>query len=162
MTGNVGGGTWFVSSHSKNLKAAEKFAEFVTTADDYQVELAPGLPRLRAGRRKWIAKQESSGYYATDLQPVVTAGTQIWTGWGSGVFSQEADLGQDDDPGDRRRQEPGRPAADVADGDQEPGPGRRLHGQLTVIARRRPRAAGVPTRRRLGRRAAHGGARRRA
>jgi ABC-type glycerol-3-phosphate transport system substrate-binding protein len=42
VTGNVGGGTWFVSSHSKNLKAAEKFVEFVTTADDYQVNVAPG------------------------------------------------------------------------------------------------------------------------
>ncbi|MGI5240204.1 ABC transporter substrate-binding protein [Dactylosporangium sp. CA-139066] len=89
-TGNVGGGTWFVSSHSKNLKAAEKFAEFVTTADDYQVNLAPGYPAYAPAADKWIKKQESSGYYATDLQPLITAGKQIWTGWGSGIFSQEA------------------------------------------------------------------------
>jgi ABC-type glycerol-3-phosphate transport system substrate-binding protein len=90
VTGNVGGGTWFVSSHSANLKAAEKFAEFVTTADDYQVNLAPGYPAFAAAGDKWIKKQESSGYYATDLQPVIKAGTEIWTGWGSGIFSQEA------------------------------------------------------------------------
>jgi ABC-type glycerol-3-phosphate transport system substrate-binding protein len=90
VTGNVGGGTWFVSSHSKNLKAAEKFAEFVTTADDYQVNLAPGYPAFAAAGDKWVKKQESSGYYATDLQPVVKAGTEIWPGWGSGIFSQEA------------------------------------------------------------------------
>jgi ABC-type glycerol-3-phosphate transport system substrate-binding protein len=90
VTGNVGGGTWFISSHSKNLKAAEKFAEFVTTADDYQVNLAPGYPAYAAASTKWVQKQESSGYYATDLQPVVKAGTEIWDGWGSGIFSQEA------------------------------------------------------------------------
>lgn len=90
VTGNVGGGTWFVSSHSKNLKAAEKFVEFVTTADDYQVNLAPGYPAYAPAADKWIQKQESSGYYATDLQAVIKAGTEIWNGWGSGIFSQEA------------------------------------------------------------------------
>ncbi|WP_030441224.1 ABC transporter substrate-binding protein [Actinoplanes subtropicus] len=89
-TGNVGGGTWFISSHSKNLKAAAKFAQFVTTADDYQVNVAPGYPAFAAAADKWIKKQESSGYYATDLQPIVKAGTEIWSGWGSGIFSQEA------------------------------------------------------------------------
>jgi ABC-type glycerol-3-phosphate transport system substrate-binding protein len=90
VTGNVGGGTWFVSSHSKNLKAAAKFVEFVTTADDYQVNVAPGYPAYGPAGDKWIKKQESSGYYATDLQPLIKAGTQIWSGWGSGIFSQEA------------------------------------------------------------------------
>ncbi|MBE3016102.1 extracellular solute-binding protein [Microbispora sp. NEAU-D428] len=90
VTGNVGGGTWFISSHSKNLKAAEKFVEFVTTADDYQVNLAPGYPAYASAAEKWVKKQESSGYYATDLQALIKAGSQIWTGWGSGVFSQEA------------------------------------------------------------------------
>ncbi|WP_433605280.1 ABC transporter substrate-binding protein [Dactylosporangium sp. CA-139114] len=89
VTGNVGGGTWFISSHSKNLKAAAKFAEFVTTADDYQVNLAPGYPAYAPAADKWIKKQETSGY-ATDLQPLIKAGTQIWNGWGSGIFSQEA------------------------------------------------------------------------
>lgn len=90
MTGNVGGGTWFISSHSKNLAAAGKFATFVTTADDYQVNVAPGYPAFAAAGDKWIKKQELSGYYASDLQAVVTAGTEIWDGWGSGIFSQEA------------------------------------------------------------------------
>lgn len=89
-TGNVGGGTWFISSHSKNLKAASKFAEFVTTADDYQVNVAPGYPAFAAAADKWVKKQEASGYYATDLQAIAKAGTEIWDGWGSGLFSQEA------------------------------------------------------------------------
>ncbi|MEU9834722.1 extracellular solute-binding protein [Streptosporangium sp. NPDC048047] len=90
VTGNVGGGTWFVSSHSKNLKAAAKFVEFVTTADDYQVNVAPGYPAYAPAADKWVKKQESSGYYATDLQALIKAGSQIWSGWGSGIFSQEA------------------------------------------------------------------------
>lgn len=90
VTGDVGGGTWFISSHSKNLAAAEKFAQFVTTADDYQVNLAPGYPAYAAAGAKWIAKQEASRYYATSLQPIIQAGGEIWSGWGSGEFSQEA------------------------------------------------------------------------
>jgi ABC-type glycerol-3-phosphate transport system substrate-binding protein len=90
VTGNVGGGTWFISSHSKNLRAAEKLVEFVTTADDYQVNVAPGYPAFAAAADKWVKRQEASGYYATDLRPVVQAGSAIWDGWGSGIFSQEA------------------------------------------------------------------------
>jgi multiple sugar transport system substrate-binding protein len=90
VTGDVGGGTWFISSHSKNLVAAEKFTEFVTTSDDYQVNLAPGYPAFAPAGAKWIAKQESSKYYATSLQPIIDAGGQIWSGWGSPEYSQEA------------------------------------------------------------------------
>jgi ABC-type glycerol-3-phosphate transport system substrate-binding protein len=90
VTGDVGGGTWFVSSHSKNLSAASKFVQFVTTSDDYQVDLAPGYPAYSPAAAKWVAKLGSSNYYATSLTPMVTAASQIWSGWGSGVFSQEA------------------------------------------------------------------------
>jgi multiple sugar transport system substrate-binding protein len=90
VTGDVGGGTWFVSSHSKNLAAAAKFVEFVTTSPDYQVDLAPGYPAYAPAASKWVAKLEASKYYATSLQPMVAAASQIWSGWGSGVFSQEA------------------------------------------------------------------------
>ena len=90
MTGDVGGGTWFISSHSKNLAAAEKFAEFVTTADDYQVDQAPGYPAYAPAATKWLAKQTSSNYFASSLQPLTDAAGQIWPGWGSPEFSQEA------------------------------------------------------------------------
>jgi multiple sugar transport system substrate-binding protein len=90
VTGNVGGGTWFVSSHSKNLAAAQKFVQFVTTADDYQVNVAPGYPAYAPAAEKWVAKQESSRYFATSLTPVATAASQVWDGWGYGIFSQEA------------------------------------------------------------------------
>lgn len=90
VTGNVGGGTWFVSSHSKNLEAATEFAQFVTTSDDYQVETSPGYPAYTPAAENWLAKQEASGYFATPLAPVTQAATTIWDGWGSGSFSQEA------------------------------------------------------------------------
>ncbi|ALO98781.1 sugar ABC transporter substrate-binding protein [Streptomyces hygroscopicus subsp. limoneus] len=90
VTGNVGGGTWFISSHSKNLKAAQKFVQFVTTADEYQVDAAPGYPAYAPAAEKWIAKQEASKYYSTSLQPVVTAASRVWGGWGYPTFSQEA------------------------------------------------------------------------
>jgi len=90
VTGDVGGGTWFISSHSKNLALATKFAEFVTTDDAYQVDQAPGYPAYASAGQKWIAKQQSSGYYATDLSAITTAGGEVWSGWGAPTFSQEA------------------------------------------------------------------------
>ncbi|WP_086863370.1 ABC transporter substrate-binding protein, partial [Amycolatopsis lexingtonensis] len=40
--GNVGGGTWLLSAHSANLKDATDFLTWVTTAPDYQGQVAPG------------------------------------------------------------------------------------------------------------------------
>jgi multiple sugar transport system substrate-binding protein len=90
VAGNVGGGTWFISSHSTNLAAAAKFAEFVTTADAYQVESAPGFPAYSAAAAKWVAKQQDSGYFATDLSALTAAADQVWDGWGYPSYSQEA------------------------------------------------------------------------
>ncbi len=67
VTGNVGGGTWFVSSHSTNLAAATKFVDFATGSAEYQVELSPGYPATSKAGSGWISKQESSGFYASDL-----------------------------------------------------------------------------------------------
>ncbi len=90
VTGDVGGATWFISSHSANPGLAAKFAEFVTTADAYQVDKAPGYPAFSAAATKWLAKQAASNYYATDMSALTTAGGEIWSGWGSGISSQEA------------------------------------------------------------------------
>jgi multiple sugar transport system substrate-binding protein len=90
-TGNVGGGTWWISSHSKNLKAARDFAVWVTTNDAYQVDVAPGFPADTAAATKWLTKQQSSGYWANDISaPIIAAAGQVWPGWGSASFSQEA------------------------------------------------------------------------
>lgn len=90
VTGNVGGATWFISSHSENPALAAKFAEFVTTDPAYQVDLAPGLPAYGAAAEGWVKKLESDGYFATSLDPMVSAANMVWSGWGFGIFSQEA------------------------------------------------------------------------
>jgi multiple sugar transport system substrate-binding protein len=89
--GNVGGGTWLLSAHSANLKAATAFLTWVTTSDDYQGKLAPGFPAYSAAAKTWLAAQAASGYYANDITgPLTAAANQVWSGWGYGQFSQEA------------------------------------------------------------------------
>ncbi|SMD22582.1 ABC transporter substrate-binding protein [Kibdelosporangium aridum] len=89
--GNVGGGTWLLSAHSANLKAATDFLAWVTTSDDYQGKLAPGYPAYGPAAKTWLANQSSSGYYANDIAgPLQAAAGQVWPGWGYGQFSQEA------------------------------------------------------------------------
>ena len=90
-TGNVGGGTWLLSAHSGNLKAATDFLLWVTTSDDYQGKTAPGYPASLAAAKTWLANQASSGYYTGDIAgPLQSAAGQVWSGWGYGQFSQEA------------------------------------------------------------------------
>ena len=89
--GNVGGGTWLLSAHSKNVKAAADFLTWVTTSNDYQGKLAPGYPAYAPAAKAWLANQAASGYYADDISSVLeTAADQVWPGWGYGQFSQEA------------------------------------------------------------------------
>jgi ABC-type glycerol-3-phosphate transport system substrate-binding protein len=90
-TGNVGGGTWLLSAHSAHLSAAVDFLTWVTTADGYQADLAPGYPAYAPAAAKWLANQAKSGYYASDISSVLQqAAGQVWPGWGYGQFSQEA------------------------------------------------------------------------
>ena len=89
--GNVGGGTWLLSAHSANLKAATDFLTWATTSDDYQGKVAPGYPAYAAAAKTWLSNQTSSGYYAGDVAaPLQAAAGQVWPGWGYGQFSQEA------------------------------------------------------------------------
>jgi multiple sugar transport system substrate-binding protein len=89
-TGNVGGGVWYASSHTKNLDAVKTFMQFVTSADEYQVDLAPGYPAYAAAATKWIAKQAAAGYFVGDFEKNVTdAAGQTWSGWGYPSFSSE-------------------------------------------------------------------------
>jgi multiple sugar transport system substrate-binding protein len=89
--GNVGGGTWLLSAHSANLKAATDFLTWVTTSDDYQGKVAPGYPAFAKAATTWLSKQSSAGYYVNDpAGPLQAAAGQVWPGWGYGQFSQEA------------------------------------------------------------------------
>ncbi|MER7927188.1 MULTISPECIES: ABC transporter substrate-binding protein [unclassified Streptomyces] len=89
-TGNVGGGTWLLSQHSEHIKAAADFLTWVTTDDAYQGKVAPGFPAYAPAASTWLTQQNASGYYEGSIDALKEASTQVWPGWGSGQFSQEA------------------------------------------------------------------------
>lgn len=89
VTGNVGGGVWYASSHSKNLDAVETFLEYVTSSEQ-AVELAAGLPAYDSAAEQWLATQSESGYYVGDFAGSVSkAASSVWSGWGFPSFSIE-------------------------------------------------------------------------
>jgi multiple sugar transport system substrate-binding protein len=89
VTGNVGGGIWYGSSHSKNLAAVKKFLEYAVSSDDY-VKLASGLPAYQSAADAWLTTQSDSGYFVGDFKKAVsTAASNVWNGWGYPSFSPE-------------------------------------------------------------------------
>ncbi|SHN12642.1 ABC transporter substrate-binding protein [Cryptosporangium aurantiacum] len=89
-TGNVGGGVWFISSHSKNLKASGDLVKWVTTATEAQAT-AGTYPAYAEAATAWLANQKSTGYFAEDVGPAFTkAAEQVWPGWSATQYSHEA------------------------------------------------------------------------
>jgi multiple sugar transport system substrate-binding protein len=88
ITGNVGGGTWFASSHSKNLAAVKTFMEFIVS--DEATAGTGGLPAYSAAADTWLATQAESGFFDGDFEgSVSTAASSVWDGWGFPNFSVE-------------------------------------------------------------------------
>ncbi|MCU1586028.1 MAG: solute-binding protein [Microbacteriaceae bacterium] len=86
-TGNVGGGVWMVSSHSKNLKAATAVATWLTTSDA-NLTNAPTYPAYSPGAKSWLANPANKDYFATDISgPFQKAADEVWTGWSNTKFS---------------------------------------------------------------------------
>jgi ABC-type glycerol-3-phosphate transport system substrate-binding protein len=86
-TGNVGGGVWMVSSHSKNLKASTALTEWLTTSDE-NLKSAPTYPAYVPGAKTWLANPDNKSYFADDIAgPFQTAADQVWTGWSNTKFS---------------------------------------------------------------------------
>ncbi|GAA3636929.1 extracellular solute-binding protein [Microbacterium awajiense] len=89
VTGNVGGGVWYASSHSENLDAVAAFLEYVT-ASEAAVELATGLPAYQSTADSWLAGQAESGFFLGDFEGAMsTAASSVWSGWGFPNFSPE-------------------------------------------------------------------------
>ncbi|ARJ06252.1 ABC transporter substrate-binding protein [Cnuibacter physcomitrellae] len=89
VTGNVGGGVWYASSHSKNLAAVKTFLEFVTSSDT-AAKLNAGLPAYDSAASTWLDTQAASGFFAGDFKgSVQTAASSVWGGWGFPSFSPE-------------------------------------------------------------------------
>lgn len=88
VTGNVGGGVWYASSHTANPAAVKTFLQFVITDD--KTAGTGGLPAYKAAADKWLADQAKSGFYAGDFPTAVsTAAASVWNGWGYPSFSPE-------------------------------------------------------------------------
>jgi len=89
VTGNVGGGVWYASSHSENLAAVDEFLQFVIGSDD-AAELATGLPAYQSTADTWLDTQAASGYFDGDFKSALsTAAGSVWDGWGFPNFSPE-------------------------------------------------------------------------
>ena len=86
-TGNVGGGVWMISSHSRNLKASTAVAEWLTTSND-NLTNAPTYPAYAPGAAAWLANPANKDYFATDVTSVFQqAANEGWNGWGNTRFS---------------------------------------------------------------------------
>jgi ABC-type glycerol-3-phosphate transport system substrate-binding protein len=83
VTGDLGGGLWLVSKHSRNAKAAAAFAQYMATSPNIQkVGVDAGLPQYVADQAKYVS---SLGTVFGD--PSVTEATwksaaaSVWNGW---------------------------------------------------------------------------------
>jgi ABC-type glycerol-3-phosphate transport system substrate-binding protein len=78
-TGQVGGGPWIISRHSKNLKAAGDFVTWTTTVFN---DNRPGYPAYPPLADKWLATLAKDPYFAADPTPALKeAANLIWKGW---------------------------------------------------------------------------------
>jgi ABC-type glycerol-3-phosphate transport system substrate-binding protein len=78
-TGQVGGGPWIISRHSKNLNAA---ADFVTWATTVFNENRPGYPAYAPLADRWLESLAKDSYFAEDpTPPLKEAAPLIWQGW---------------------------------------------------------------------------------
>lgn len=87
VTGNVGGGIWMVSAHSKNLEASTALAEWLTTSDE-NLKDAPTYPAYVAGAEVWLENPANRDYFANDITEAFTvAADAVWTGWANTRFA---------------------------------------------------------------------------
>jgi ABC-type glycerol-3-phosphate transport system substrate-binding protein len=82
-TGQVGGGPWIISRHSKNMNAAGDFVTWATTVfNPSGKDARPGYPAYGPLADKWLAAQAQNSYFAADPTPALkAAASQIWSGW---------------------------------------------------------------------------------
>ena len=80
-TGQVGGGPWIVSRHTKNLTAAVDFVRWVTTTNQAK-SVAPGYPSYGPAAQFWLERLDKDPYFAAPEGPAMKAAANlIWKGW---------------------------------------------------------------------------------
>ena len=82
-TGQVGGGPWIISRHSKNLAAAANFVQWATTVfNPSGANARPGYPAYQPLASSWLTSLDSNPYFAAPPGPALQAAASlIWTGW---------------------------------------------------------------------------------
>jgi ABC-type glycerol-3-phosphate transport system substrate-binding protein len=82
-TGQVGGGPWIISRHSKNASAAGDFVTWATTVfNPTGKDARAGYPAYGPLADAWLAQQAKNQYFAADPTPALKqAADQIWPGW---------------------------------------------------------------------------------
>ena len=130
VTGNVGGGVWYASSHATdNLDAIKTFLEFVIT--DEKTAGTGGLPAYQAAADKWLEKQASSGFYAGDFKAAVDGRRQRVERLGLSQFLTGDVVVQGDRSGAGGGQDHCRAVRRVGAGDEERSAGRRLRRRMS-------------------------------
>jgi ABC-type glycerol-3-phosphate transport system substrate-binding protein len=85
VTGQVGGGPWIVSKHSKNQAAAVDFVKWATTSLAVKGKvgpLAPGYPSYGPAAAVWLKSLNADPYFAAPEGPAFKAAANlVWKGW---------------------------------------------------------------------------------
>jgi ABC-type glycerol-3-phosphate transport system substrate-binding protein len=84
-TGQVGGGPWIVSRHTKNQAAAIDFVKFATTSLKVKGKvgaLSPGYPSYGPAASVWLKSLNADPYFAAPEGPAFKAAANlVWKGW---------------------------------------------------------------------------------
>jgi multiple sugar transport system substrate-binding protein len=87
VTGDIGGGLWFVSSHSKQEKLAASVATWLGTAPGSQL-IAPTYPAYAPDDTPWLTTQLKGGFFANPAtgpdslgSVFAAAANEVWSGW---------------------------------------------------------------------------------
>ena len=84
-TGQVGGGPWIVSKHSKNVAAAIDFVKFATTSVAVKSKpgpLSPGYPSYGPTATLWLKNLNKDPYFAAPPGAAMKAAAAlVWKGW---------------------------------------------------------------------------------
>jgi ABC-type glycerol-3-phosphate transport system substrate-binding protein len=82
-TGQVGGGPWIISRHSKNLATAGDFVTWATTVfNPTGANARAGYPAYAPLAAQWLSGMATNSYFAADPTPALKAAASlIWKGW---------------------------------------------------------------------------------
>jgi ABC-type glycerol-3-phosphate transport system substrate-binding protein len=92
-TGQVGGGPWVVSKHTKNTAAAIDFVKFATTSLAVKAKpgaLSPGYPSYGPAATVWLKNLNNDPYFAAPPGAAMKAAAPlVWKGWSMVTYQDQ-------------------------------------------------------------------------